>query len=116
MLTSRYPTPNTQPDAPNASGIASAITRNPAMPARRNVRRVVLLGATALVSQTYPLYIHQIRPSMSSTCATLVPSRWSTSTVVSWVRVKTKTRSKNSSSVETRIGASTESSVLTSEA
>src|SRR5690349_18957461 len=45
-------------------------------------------------------------PSMTSTRATLRASRWCTRMSVSWVIVKTKTRSKNSSSVETRIADS----------
>jgi hypothetical protein len=43
--------PNNQPYRPNASGMASAISRKPAMPVSSRVRRVVLSGATALVSQ-----------------------------------------------------------------
>ena len=37
--------------AANASGTASAMTRKPAMPVSSRVRRVVLFGAIALVSQ-----------------------------------------------------------------
>src|SRR4051812_39814142 len=57
---------------------------------------------TALVSHAYPSYIHQIAPSMSITWPSeLHDSSW-VSTAVSCVIVKTKTRSKNSSSVDTR--------------
>ena len=63
-------------------------------------RRAVLL----LVSQTYPLYIHHSRPKISSTRPAAAGVTWTASMLVSCVIVKTKTRSKNSSSVLTRAG------------
>src|SRR5689334_6064508 len=63
-------------------------------------------GATALVSHAYPPYIHQITPSMSTTWTTPRHVASLVRTVVSCVIVKTKTRSKKSSSVETRTTSS----------
>ena len=50
-LTTKYPMPKSHPSPWNASGMASAMTRKPAMPVSSSVRRCVLLGAIALVSQ-----------------------------------------------------------------
>src|SRR5919106_1249117 len=72
------------------------------MPPSRTARCATPRVETALVSHAYPSYIHQITASMSTTCPSeLQESSW-VSTAVSWVTVKTKTRSKNSSSVDTR--------------
>ena len=66
-----------------------------------------VVGAIALVSQAYPPYIHMIRVSISTTSATAAPaSGRSARTAVSCVIVKTKTRSKKSSSVLTRTASS----------
>jgi hypothetical protein len=88
--------------SPNASGIASATTRNAAIPVTRRPRRRVEVGVTALVSHAYPLYIHQITPSMSTTRPSDAKLKSVARTAVSWVTVNTNTRSKNSSSVDTR--------------
>ncbi len=69
----------------------------------------MLFGATALVSQAYAPYIHQISPSISTARASPAAPVCSPITAVSWVIVNTNTRSKNSSSVETRTGASASS-------
>ena len=58
--------------------------------------------AIAFVSQAYASYIHQITRNMTTTCAIAATSPPLTRTFVSCVIVKTKTRSKKSSSVETR--------------
>lgn len=68
VFTSRYPSPNASPEPPNALGMAMAMTKNPNMPSSRKVRREELFGATSLVRNTYPLYIHQIRANISATC------------------------------------------------
>jgi hypothetical protein len=107
-FTAKYAMPKNHPDAPNASGIASAITRYPPMPTSRMPRRRLLVGATALVSQAYPPYIQKITPSMSATRPTPTRSSRFARTAVSWVTVKTKTRSKKSSRVETRTAGSTD--------
>src|SRR6185437_617428 len=86
--------------------MASAMIRNPAMPASSSSRSVVRDGVRALASQTYPPYIHHSAPNTSSTRN---PSATVTSCdkiPVSWVIAKTKTRSKNSSRVLTRSGRS----------
>src|SRR6266550_1916787 len=86
--------------------MASAMIRKPAMPASSSSRSVVRDGVRALASQTYPPYIHHSAPKISSTRN---PSSTVTSCdkiPVSWVMAKTKTRSKNSSRVLTRSGAS----------
>lgn len=98
-FTIRYPIPNAGPAAPNALGIASAMTRNPPMPPISSNRRTVVSGATALVNQTYPKYIHRITHSMITACANPSGDVSSASVRVSCVIVKTKTRSKKSSSV-----------------
>jgi hypothetical protein len=54
------------------------------------------------VSQAYPPYIHQITASMSSTRSTPAALESAWSALVSCVIVKTNTRSKNSSKVDTR--------------
>ena len=73
-----------------------------------NRRTTVALGGTALVSQAYPPYIHQTLPKMSATRATPTPVGSATSRLVSCVIVKTKTRSKKSSIVETRTSSMSE--------
>src|SRR5947209_8640559 len=79
-----------------------ATSMKPPMASRSRRRRPTSLGGTALVSQAYPPYIHQTLPNTSATWAMpmIVGSR--ASKLVSWVMVKTKTRSKKSSRVETR--------------
>src|SRR5215217_6844476 len=72
------------------------------MPASSSSRRAARSVATALVIQAYPLYIHRITPSISTTRSSPRGVGSSLSTAVSWVMVNTKTRSKNSSRVETR--------------
>ncbi len=54
----RYAAPKMTPSWPNASGTATAITRNAAMPSRTNSRRMVDAIDTLLVSQANPSYIH----------------------------------------------------------
>jgi hypothetical protein len=72
------------------------------MPHISSSRRVVPTGATALVSHAYPPYIQSITPSISDTRSSPSRPKSAARTLVSWVTVKTKTRSKNSSSVVTR--------------
>ena len=74
------------------------------MPTSSSSRSGVRSGVRVLVSQAYPPYIHHSTPKMSSTCATPFSDRSRASSAVSWVRVKAKTRSKNSSRVLTRSG------------
>src|SRR2546430_5691191 len=99
--------PNATPESPNASGIASATIRKPAIPTSISRRRTGSRGGTAFVSQAYPPYIHQTLPKISATRKTPTPVGSATRRLVSWVIVKTKTRSKNSSIVETRTSSST---------
>src|SRR3989440_4740504 len=99
--------PNATPESPNASGIASATIRKPAIPTSISSRRTGSRGGTAFVSQAYPPYIHQTLPKISATRKTPTPVGSATRRLVSWVIVKTKTRSKNSSIVETRTSSST---------
>src|SRR2546430_5720822 len=99
--------PNATPESPNASGIASATIRKPAIPTSISRRRTGSRGGTAFVSQAYPPYIHQTLPKISATRTTPTPVGSATRTLVSCVIVKTKTRSKNSSIVETRTSSST---------
>src|SRR4029077_9640130 len=88
--------------------MASPMIRNPAMPASMSSRSVVRDGVRALASQTYPPYIHHSAPKISSTRKPSSTLRsWPCARIpVSWVMANTKTRSKNSSSVLTRSGAS----------
>jgi len=72
------------------------------MPPIRRRRCRTWSVAIAFVSHAYPSYIHQITAKMTITWATAAAPPRSTSTAVSWVIVKTKTRSKKSSSVVTR--------------
>ena len=72
------------------------------MPPSSGRRRAIRSGGTAFVSQANAPYIHQIAVSMSTTCASASPFGWWTRTAVSCVIVKTKTRSKKSSTDETR--------------
>jgi hypothetical protein len=82
--------------------MASAMRRNPLIPTRRSRRTPSSRGGTALVSQAYPPYIHQTLPKISIVCRRPVTVGSRASRLVSWVIVKTKTRSKNSSSELTR--------------
>ena len=72
------------------------------MPPSSRSRRSVVSASTAFVSQAYPSYIHQMSASMSATWTRERSVGSSKTTLASWVIVKTKTRSKNSSSVVTR--------------
>src|SRR5919107_3366025 len=72
------------------------------MPASSSSRRAARSVATALVIQAYPLYIHRVTPSISTTRSSPRGVGSSLSTAVSCVMVNTKTRSKKSSRVETR--------------
>ena len=90
--------------------MARATIRYPAMPTSINSRTAGSRGGTALVSHAYPPYIHQTLPKMSATRATPTPVGSATSRLVSWVMVKTNTRSKNSSIVETRTSSMVERS------
>src|SRR5262249_35157876 len=111
-FTITYPTPNAMPASPNASGTESAQTRNAPIPAISSNRRVVSVGGTAFVSTAYPPYIHHRFPKIRTACATpRTVGSW-TSSDVSCVIVKTKTRSKNSSMVETRISSAGRSAPL----
>ena len=83
--------------SPNAVGIVSEIAKNASIPPSRGSRRAARSGGTALVSQANAPYIHQIAVSIRTTCASASPFGWWTSTAVSCVMVKTKTRSKKSS-------------------
>ena len=76
------------------------------MPTSSSSRSGVRFGARVLVSQAYPPYIHHSTPNTSSTSSAPPGEKWCTSSEASWVRVNAKTRSKNSSSVLTRSGAS----------
>ena len=76
------------------------------MPRSSSRRSGVRDGGRALVSQTYPAYIHHSTPKMSSTRSAPVTVISSARTPVSWVMAKTKTRWKKSSSVLTRSGGS----------
>jgi hypothetical protein len=67
------------------------------MPSTSSTRRRGVTGGAALVSQAYPPYIHhRISSSRADLPATSQPP--GATVAVSWVMVKTKTRSKNSSS------------------
>ena len=74
------------------------------MPSSSSRRSGVRAGVRALVSQTYPPYIHHSTPKTSSTRSAPVSVRSRAKIPVSWVMAKTKTRSKKSSSVLTRSG------------
>ena len=76
------------------------------MPSRSSRRSGTRDGVLVLVSHTYALYIHHSRPKISSTRPAAAGVTCSASMLVSCVIVKTKTRSKNSSSVLTRAGGS----------
>jgi len=76
------------------------------MPSSTSRRSGVRDGVLALLSHTYPLCIHHSRPKISSTRPAAASVTCSASMPVSCVIVKTKTRSKNSSSVLTRVGGS----------
>ena len=78
-----------------------SIAKKAAIPASRGRRRAVRSGGTALVSHANAPYIHQIAVSIRAIWPRLVPFGSWTSRAVSWVIVKTKTRSKKSSRVET---------------
>src|SRR5919198_698462 len=82
--------------------MASAITRKPPMPPTSSSPKRSRSVAIAFVSHAYPSYIHQIKSSITTTCTNAARPSPSTSTPVSCVIVKTKTRSKKSSRVETR--------------
>ena len=76
------------------------------MPTTSRPRRSVLRGTTALVSHAYPPYIHQVTPSINRTRTSDTSVVWLARTPVSCVMMKTKTRSKNSSTVLTRTAVS----------
>ncbi|MEO3811772.1 hypothetical protein ABGB17_22485 [Sphaerisporangium sp. B11E5] len=95
------------------------MTRKPPIPSSTSTRRAGRTGGTVLVSHAYPEYIHQMTPNTSKTrnppatgdtgCAPASGSvKPATSNVVNCVTVNTNTRSKNSSSVETRNSCSGE--------
>ncbi len=108
-VTSRYPNPNASPACPsNVPGIASAMIRNPAIPAINSSRREVVVGGTALVNHAYPPYIHHVTPSIKIAENSPRQPGSSSRIAVSWVIVNTNTRSKNSSSVLTLIESSEE--------
>src|SRR6516225_5821333 len=86
--------------------MASPMIRKPAMPTRSSSRSGARDGVRVLVSQAYPPYIHHSRPKISSTRPAAAKLMSRASMLVSCVIVKTKTRSKNSSSVLTRSGRS----------
>src|SRR5215468_8912046 len=88
------------------------MSRNPPMPASIMARRTGSVGATVLVIQAKPSYIHQMMRISSRTRAAQAQVRLTASTVVSCVMVKTKTRSKKSSKVDTRTPGSGSLSVI----
>src|SRR3954468_10176828 len=94
------------PSSVKAVGIVSEITKNASIPPNRGRRSDVRSGGTALVSHAKAPYIHQIAVSKRTTWASASPVGWWTSTEVSCVIVKTKTRSKKSSRLETRSSSS----------
>src|SRR5512144_2171025 len=94
------------PSPENAVGIVREIAKNAVIPASSGRRRAVRSGGTALVSQAKAAYIHQIEVSIRTIWARLWPFGALASRAVSWVIVKTKTRSKKSSIDETRTSPS----------
>ncbi len=100
--TIKYAQPNATPLPWKACGMAREITRNAAMPSSSRPRRPWVEGGIAFVSQMKASYIHQITASITSTCNSPPAVRWWARLPVSWVMVKTKTRSKKSSSGLTR--------------
>ena len=86
--------------------MVSEMVKKASIPASRGRRSPLRSGGTALVSQAKAPYIHQMAASISTICASASPFGWCTNTAVSCVMVKTKTRSKKSSSVETRSSSS----------
>jgi hypothetical protein len=81
--------------------MASAMVKFPTIPTRRKARRTGVTGGAALVSHAYPPYIHHISRSSSTTRPTPPHPSSCPRVAVSWVTVKTKTRSKKSSRVVT---------------
>src|ERR671918_2608848 len=59
-------------------------------------------AGTAFVSHTYPAHAHHNTTSSAAPSSIPVHERWSARKPVTWVRAKTKTRSKNSSRGVTR--------------
>jgi hypothetical protein len=59
-------------------------------------------AGTALVSHEYPTHAHHNAASMAAPCNIPLHVRLSARKPVTWVRAKTKTRSKNSSRGVTR--------------
>ncbi len=105
-ITRTYARPKATPLPSKACGTVSEITRKPVMPSSSRPRRGWVVGGMALVSQMKASYIHQITASITSTLARPATVRWWARLSLSWVMVKTKTRSKNSSSGLTRRSAS----------
>ncbi len=75
------------------------------MPTSISSRSLARTGVRALDSQTYPSYIHHSTPKINRTRTPAATDTSWDSSPVSWVMAKTKTRSKNSSSVLTRSGS-----------
>src|SRR5262245_3895332 len=72
------------------------------MPPTSRRRRGVVVVGTWLVSHAYPPYIQYMTTKTNPALATPTKDRSCSISAVSWVIVKTNTRSKNSSSVDTR--------------
>ena len=106
MLTSP---PCSPPPDPKLSGTARAATSVAAIPTSRSTRGSVSPVGSVLVSHAYAPHAHH---SMAKTSTAWASPRavgsWDTSHVIC-VMANTKTRSKNSSSVETAVSSSASS-------
>src|SRR3712207_4676995 len=98
--------PKSTPYSPKASGTASEATSMAAIEVRITNRAGITSSAgTALVSHEYPPHAHPNTASSAAPCSIPAHVRGSARKPVTWVRAKTKTRSKNSSSGVTRRSA-----------
>src|SRR5215213_6065024 len=102
MITIKYPMPNANPASWNALGIARAQIRKADIPAISRSWRLAVTGGTLLVSQTYPPYIQNRTMKIRKDCSNRSQDKDLERSAVTWVSVKTKTRSKNSSREVTR--------------